>query len=231
MLAYFPSLSHSRLVLLSTMNPELFLSFMIAAVGLTFMPGPDNLFVLSESIFRGSRRGIYLSAGLASGVLVHTSLAASGLALLLETHPILFQLLMTAGAAYLLYLAYGAFGDKNPKIVIGDKLDSSGTPAFGPSFRKGFLMNVLNPKVTVFFLALLPQFVDGSARWRPFMQMLMMGLSFMIQAFLIFSTIALLAGRLARFLESPSFIRFSRWFQIVLLSLLALGLLWSAWLD
>ncbi len=195
------------------------------------MPGPDNLFVLSESILRGSKRGVSLSAGLASGVLVHTSLAASGLALLLQARAWAFNGLMIIGGLYLLYIAYGTYREKAKEITIEGSKSLGPQPSFWRSYRKGFLMNVLNPKVTVFFLALLPQFVDQQADWSAFAQMFSMGLSFMLQAFLIFSTIAFLAGRLAAYLNSPAFQTFSRWFQITILLLLAIGLFSSAWLN
>ncbi len=211
------------------MNWEFYISFIIAAMGLTIMPGPDNLFVLSESILRGHQRGISLSAGLASGVMVHTFLAASGLAWVLQANPMVFALIMTAGAFYLLFLAWSTFKEKSSKLDLEGAAAIGPIPSFWSSFRKGFLMNVLNPKVTIFFLALLPQFVDRGDAWPPFGQMVFMGFSFMLQAFIIFSVIAFSAGRLAQYLESPGFQSFSRWFQIAILLLLALGLLFSAW--
>lgn len=211
------------------MNTELYLAFLMAAIGLTLMPGPDNLFVLSESILRGARRGIGLSAGLASGVLIHTSLAASGLALILKANEWAFDAMMTLGAVYLLYIAYGTYREKAQHLDLAREKAIGPAPGLGKSYRKGFLMNVLNPKVTVFFLALLPAFVDQEGAWSPMAQMFTMGLSFMLQAFLIFSGIALLAGRLALRLNSPAFQNFSRWFQITILLLLAFGLLGSAW--
>ena len=212
------------------MNGELYTAFLIAAIGLTLMPGPDNLFVLSESILRGSKRGVSLSAGLASGVLIHTSLAASGLALVMQSQEMVYNGLLTAGALYLLYLAYGTFKEAAPQLKLSKKTDPQHEIGFWASFGKGFLINVLNPKVTLFFLALLPQFVDANLEWTPWQQMFTMGFSFMIQAFLIFSLIALISGRIAGYLSSPSFQNFSRWFQISILSLLAVGLLISAWL-
>ena len=201
-----------------------FLTFLIAAVSLTFLPGPDNMFVLTESLSRGFKRGLSLSLGLASGVLVHTLLAASGVALVLKEWPSLAFFIRLAGTGYLLYLAYSAWREK-PESFQWQKPKNSSPKAFWSSYSKGFLMNVLNPKVTLFFLALLPQFVSSSAPWSSFMQMLVLGGTFMLQAALIFSLMAALASYFGSFLQSPIFWRWSRILQIVILSLIAFGLL------
>ncbi|QNR24998.1 LysE family translocator [Croceimicrobium hydrocarbonivorans] len=206
------------------MNWELYFTFLSAAIALTFMPGPDNIFVLTESLSRGSRRGISLSAGLASGVLVHTLLAASGLALLLLEFPQISVALRLAGTLYLVYLAYGAWREEPQAIHLEKSKGTSLIPGFWSSWAKGFLMNVLNPKVTLFFLALLPQFVDSDAPWPAFQQMSFMGLSFMLQAFLIFSLMAILAGQFKRYLAKAAFGHFMKWLQVVVLLLIALGL-------
>ncbi|WP_421754802.1 LysE family translocator [Croceimicrobium sp.] len=206
------------------MNWELYFTFLSAAIALTFMPGPDNIFVLTESLSRGSRRGVSLSAGLASGVLVHTLLAASGLALLLLEFPQISIGLRLAGTLYLLYLVYGAWKEEPQTIHLESTKGTALIPGFWSSWAKGFLMNVLNPKVTLFFLALLPQFVDTQANWPAFQQMSLMGLSFMVQAFLIFSLMAILAGQLKPYLAKEAFSHFMKWLQIVVLLLIALGL-------
>jgi len=208
------------------MNWDLYLTFMGAALALTIMPGPDNIYVLTESLSRGSRRGVSLSAGLASGVLVHTTLAATGIALLLQEFPQITWTVKGAGTLYLLYLAFGAWREDVATMTLEAGSDKSRGPGFWSSFGKGFLMNVLNPKVTLFFLALLPQFVDAKVPLSSFEQMLFMGISFMIQAFMVFSLIAWLSGSLHHFLASKGFWEFCRWLQIIVLSFLALGLWW-----
>jgi len=201
-----------------------FLTFFLAAVSLTFLPGPDNMFVITESLSRGFKRGLSLSLGLASGVLVHTLLAASGVALLLKEWPSLAWFIRLSGAGYLLYLAYSAWREK-PESFQWQKPENSSPKAFWSSYSKGFLMNVLNPKVTLFFLALLPQFVSSSAPWSSFTQMLVLGGVFMLQAALIFSLMAALASYFGSFLQSPIFWKWSRILQIVILSLIAFGML------
>ena len=206
------------------MDVNSFLAFMVAAVSLTLLPGPDNMFVITESLSRGFKRGFSLSLGLASGVLVHTLLTASGFALLIKEWPALSWFIRLAGAAYLLYLAFGAWREK-PEAFQWKKAENTSPKAFWSSFRKGFLMNVLNPKVTLFFLALLPQFVSKEAVWSSFFQMLFMGASFMLQAALIFSLMAALASYFGGFLQSPLFWKWSRILQITILSLIAVGML------
>ncbi len=201
-----------------------FLSFLLAAVSLTLLPGPDNMFVLTESLSRGFKRGFSLSLGLASGVLVHTLLAASGVALVIKEWPSLAWVIRLVGAGYLLYLAYGAWREK-PEVFKWQQSENSSPKAFWTSYRKGFLMNVLNPKVTLFFLALLPQFVSDSANWSSFVQMSVLGLVFMLQAAIIFSLMAALASYFGRFLQSPIFWKWSRILQILVLTVIALGIL------
>lgn len=94
------------------MELSLVVSFLIAAVSLALMPGPDNLLVVTESVTKGKRQGIGLSAGLASGVLVHTLGIATGVALILQTSPKILLGIKVLGALYMLYLAYTAFREK-----------------------------------------------------------------------------------------------------------------------
>lgn len=205
--------------ILGTMETSLIFSFLGASVLLTLMPGPDNIFVLTESLTRGKQDGIALSFGLSTGVLVHTLAAATGLSIIIQTSAIAFQIIKYLGAAYLFYLAYKALTSK-------DKAVDTGSPAKSKEFwqqaRKGFLMNVLNPKVSLFFIAFLPQFVstDGIA---PALQMLVLGAMFMVQAFLIFSAIAVLSGNLSKYLTSQRFWNTTRYGKAIVLT--ALGTL------
>jgi threonine/homoserine/homoserine lactone efflux protein len=206
------------------MNWDLYLTFIMAALALTLMPGPDNIFVLTESLSRGFYRGMSLSAGLASGVLVHTLLAATGIAILLREWPQLAFGIRLAGTLYLVYLAYGAWRDDAQPLPVEAQHPKGRSMPFWTSFGKGFLMNVLNPKVTLFFLALLPQFVDEEAAWSEFQQMTLMGGSFMVQAFILFTGIAKLAAYLHPYLASPKFWNYTRWLQVFVLLFIALGL-------
>lgn len=204
--------------------PDL-LSFCLAALLLIFLPGPDNLYVLTESLSKGPRRGIYLSSGLVSGVLLHAALVASGLALLLRTEPILFSLLRYAGAFYLLYLAYLAWHEapgEAPQAGVGTTRAEQ--VRWAPSWRRGLLMNILNPKVSLFFLAFLPQFIAPDLPQAE-LWIFALALLFMALSFLVFAAMALLAGSAARWVNHPHFWQWTKWLKVVVLIVLALALL------
>lgn len=167
--------------------------FISASVLLTLMPGPDILFVITQGITRGKRAGIVFAAGLCSGLVVHVTAVTLGVSVLLLNSSLAFTALKFAGAAYLLYLGIKAFLTRHENHF--DLKASEGVS--GKLYRKGILMNVLNPKVVLFFLAFFPQFIDKSIE-NPVPQMLVLGLLFMAQAFLIFSIVAILSDRLAR---------------------------------
>lgn len=167
--------------------------FVTSAVLLTLMPGPDILFVVTQSITRGRKSGIVFAAGLCTGLIVHVTAVSLGISVLLMRSPAAFTTLKFAGAAYLLYLSVKAFKARHQHHF---KLTDNGTIS-GKLYRKGILMNILNPKVILFFLAFFPQFISEETA-DPITQMLLLGLIFMIQAFLIFSCVAILADHLAR---------------------------------
>ena len=139
------------------MDINLLLAFLLASALLTIMPGPDILLVLTESLARGKRKGIALSIGLCSGVLVHTIAAASGLSLIIQNSALAFQFLKYAGAFYLLYLAYLAMNEKPQQIDLTDALQEEERKLV----KRGFIMNVLNPKVSVCLLYTSPSPRDG----------------------------------------------------------------------
>lgn len=168
-----------------------FLLFLSAAILLTLSPGPDNLQVLTRGMVQGRKAAIVAAAGFASGVVVHTGLAVAGVALLIRSSPVLFGALKLAGAAYLVWLGYKTLKHRDLKLPEA----ADGAIDLGAVFRQSVLANVLNPKVTLFFLSFLPQFVDaakGGVEW----QMLVLGVTFMIQAFVIFSAIGWFAAAL-----------------------------------
>ena len=170
--------------------------FITTAVLLTLMPGPDILFVITQSITRGCRAGIVFAAGLCSGLIAHVAAVSFGISLLLLSSPIAFTILKFAGASYLIFLSIKAFIGRKRQI----QLELAGGTG-GKLYRKGILMNVLNPKVILFFLAFFPQFIEPGIT-NPIPQMLFLGAIFMVQAFLVFSTVAFLAERLSRRLMS-----------------------------
>lgn len=168
-------------------------AFIGTAILLTLMPGPDILFVITQSITRGRKAGIIFAAGLCTGLIVHVTAVSLGISVVLINSPVAFTALKLAGAAYLLYLSIRTFlGRHQNKINITET-----NQAVGKLYRRGILMNILNPKVILFFLAFFPQFINPAIT-NPVPQTLLLGLIFMTQAFAIFSTVAILAERLSR---------------------------------
>lgn len=199
------------------MDLSLVIGFMVATLALALMPGPDNIYVLTESIARGVKQGIGITTGLISGVIVHTSLVATGLSLLVFKYALVYDAIKYAGAAYLLCLAYGAFKE----APINVEIDQAPKPEpFFRLFIRGFLMNVLNPKVTVFFIAFLPQFVSKGGM-EPMWQMFVLGGIFMVISYAVFSSIAIASGWSAQLIKRPKFWVATRWIKVVVLVTLA----------
>ncbi len=204
------------------METGLLLSFLGASVILSIMPGPDNIFVLTESLTKGQRNGIAISIGLGSGVLVHTIAAATGLSLIVQSSALAFSIIKYLGAAYLFYLAYQALKDKEQNInfKVAQQPKHQGTFFL---IRKGFLMNVLNPKVSLFFIAFLPQFVSPNGLSIK-LQMIILGVLFMIQAIMIFSLISVLSGKLSKYINNKRFWKTAKWSKVGVLSILGITL-------
>ena len=172
------------------------MTFVVASALLGLAPGPDNLFVLMQSALHGRGAGILVTLGLCTGLLVHTSAVALGVAAVLKASPTAFTLLKVAGALYLLYLAWNAFRSSSAR------LRKRGIPALtGPQlYRRGIVMNVTNPKVTMFFLAFLPQFAlpeNGPVA----LQIALLGGVFILVTLVVFGGVALLAGTLGAWLN------------------------------
>ncbi len=180
--------------------------FLGASIALTFAPGPDNLFVMSQGITRGRRPAIITALGMCSGVTVHTIAAAFGLSAIFYTSALAFNLVKYAGASYLLYLAYRTISNRST-ISVAASDDSP--PAV--LFKRGFIMNVLNPKVAMFFLAFLPQFVTPDTRYLT-LHILLLGAIFMLQAVIIFCLIGYFAGAIGSYLLArPKLARYFDW--------------------
>lgn len=171
---------------------ETMLSFLTAAVVLAFAPGPDNIFVLTQSAQRGAKAGISVTFGLATGLIFHTALVVLGVAALLAVSPAALWGLKLAGAGYLLYLAWGAY-HAMPAALNSEELSLSGFAYF----RRGIVMNTTNPKVSIFFLAFLPQFVNPD-RADPSGQVMQLALLFALVTIVVFSLIAVASGWIGR---------------------------------
>mgnify|MGYP005987812949 CR=1 FL=1 len=207
------------------MELSIVISFVLASVFLALMPGPDNIFVLTESLTKGKYNGIAISVGLSLGVIFHTILAATGITILIQESAMAFSLIKYLGAAYLFYLAYKATQEKRQIIELVTTTNDSNN-YFLPLVKKGFLMNILNPKVSLFFIAFLPQFLTKDG-FNVTLQMIILGFIFMIQAFVVFSTIAILASKLTRFVNSPKFWKITKWSKVTILIILGVVLLLS----
>jgi threonine/homoserine/homoserine lactone efflux protein len=179
--------------------PDVAIGFFGIAVLLALSPGPDNLFVITLSALRGVRAGLWVVLGLCSGLIVHTLAVAWGVAALFAASATAFTVLKLLGAAYLLYLAWGAWNA--PASVVDDSGGPS-VPDMTPmqAWLRGVIMNLTNPKVILFFLAFLPQF-SNPARGSVAVQTFLLGLIFILAAGLTFSTLALLAGSIGRKLQ------------------------------
>jgi threonine/homoserine/homoserine lactone efflux protein len=132
-------------------------SFLVASFLLWITPGPDTMFILARSIALGSRAGALSVLGISTGILIHTAFAAFGLSALLATSTVAFGLLKFAGALYLIFLGIQALMRK-PHGITTPSVDATGPWRI---YRQGVTTNVLNPKIAIFFLAFLPQFVDA----------------------------------------------------------------------
>ena len=169
--------------------PELnqLLVFFVSSVLLALAPGPDNLFVMAQSIQNGRAAGLLVTFGLATGLVVHTLAVALGLAALVQASSFPFTALKFVGAAYLCYLAFKAF--RAGKSVSSESLAVSR----GNLYRRGIIMNITNPKVSLFFLAFLPQFADPS-RGPVVPQLLLLGMVFILATLLVFGMLCMVAG-------------------------------------
>jgi len=174
---------------------ETLAAFFMASVLLALAPGPDNIFVLTQSALHGKLSGLLVTLGLCTGLIVHTTAVAFGVAVIFQASALAFTALKLLGAGYLLYLAWGAWRAGATKINSSSGIGLS----LGKLYRRGIIMNVTNPKVSIFFLAFLPQFADP-ARGSLTVQMILLGGVFIISTILVFGSIALLAGALGSML-------------------------------
>lgn len=170
--------------------------FTSASLLLALAPGPDNIFVLTQSAIRGKLVGLVVTLGLCTGLLVHTSAVVLGVATLFQASVLAFNLLKFAGAGYLLYLAWGAFR------AGASALNGQAGPEknLGRFYLRGIIMNVTNPKVSIFFLAFLPQFTRPEYGHLP-LQLIVLGAIFILTTLLVFGSVSLLAGVLGQWLR------------------------------
>jgi threonine/homoserine/homoserine lactone efflux protein len=199
-----------------------FLTFLVAALALNFAPGPDMLYVIGRSVGQGRKAGVVSALGIFAGCWVHILAAAVGIAALLRSSPMAFNIVRYLGAAYLLYL-----GAK--MIIQRSRLETQQLPSGSLSniFRQGVITNVLNPKVALFFLAFLPQFVDAR-RGSVALQILFLGVVFNLGGTLVNLGVAYAGGTLGDLLRrSPRFAVVQKWFTGMVFIGLGARLAWQ----
>lgn len=174
------------------------ITFFIASLLLALAPGPDNIFVITHSVLRGWKAGFAVVLGLCTGLLVHTTAVALGVAVLIQTSSWAFITLKVIGAIYLLYLAWQAF----TSTALKGKAAGQGVGFFW-SYRRGIIMNVTNPKVSLFFLAFLPQFVPPGTD-SVSLHIAILGALFAVATILVFGAMALLAAQLSALLTGSA---------------------------
>ena len=183
----------------------------MATFALALSPGPDNIFVLIQSITNGRKFGLAVVAGLMTGCLVHTTLLAFGISAVIKNNPTIFTLIKIFGAVYLVYLAISVYRGGNS---ISIETENKQVKSISSLFRQGFIMNVLNPKVTIFFLAFFPGFLFSDSI-STIIQFYVLGLLFIMISSIVFSGIALLSGSISTFLTGNKKTGFVlKWVQI-----------------
>ena len=190
---------------------ESLFTFAGATILLALSPGPDNIYVLTQSLATGSSSGIATTAGLITGCIFHTTLIAFGVSALIVASPQLFFYIKIVGALYLLFLAYKVYKNDNKIELAATHYQKS----LGSLYRQGIIMNLLNPKVMIFFLAFFPAFL-----WEPdgniVQQFYILGAVFMLISFLVFGSIAVLAGYISKYLKEDSRLGvILKWLQIL----------------
>lgn len=185
-----------------------FLTFLIASCLLNLAPGPDMLYVTGRSIGQGRKAGVISAIGIFAGTLVHITLAAAGLTAILRSSPAVFSAVKYAGAVYLLYLGIRLLVRKDTQTGVEGLAEVN----LRTVFSQGVLTNVLNPKVALFFLAFLPQFVnpsDGNMAWH----IVVLGMIFNTGGVLVNLAVANTGGYLGNFLRRrPHIARIQQWF-------------------
>lgn len=199
------------LFLKKELEVEILISFIVATSALAFSPGPDNIYVLLQSMTYGRSYGLATVGGLISGCIVHTTLVAFGISAIIRANDTLFFILKLLGALYLFYLAYQVYRHSSSLDLESRNIHKK---THWGLFKQGVLMNVLNPKVSIFFLAFFPSFLF-SQTMSTVVQFYILGLLFMFVSLVIFSTIAILAGQIAKYTKGNDRISiFFKWLQI-----------------
>lgn len=188
----------------SLIEPTKFILFVSVSWALIIAPGPDMLYVITRGVTQGRRAGMLSAVGVICGILLHTTIAAFGLTLILQTSAFAFLLVKYLGAIYLITLGIKAWRDKTTFSL----QTSASRVSFHSVFWQGVLSNVLNPKIAIFFLAFLPQFVDKAGSHIT-LQMVILGLTFACFGLCFLLVIGYSSGSIGSWLtQRPRYTRF-----------------------
>lgn len=177
-------------------------SFFFVSILLALSPGPDNIFVMSQSVAYGRKAGLCVVAGLCTGLIGHTAAVTLGIAAIVTNSPIIFTVIKTAGAMYLFYLGWQSLKSTEAYVLKGP-LSSIKNNAASKLYLRGIIMNLSNPKVTLFFLAFLPQFTTH-AHTSIAIQTVTLGALFILATLLVFSAIAIASGYIGELLQQSN---------------------------
>jgi len=178
-------------------SPEVFAAFAVASLALLIVPGPSVLYIVSRSIDQGRSAGLVSVLGIHTGSVVHVAAAALGVSAILASSAVAFGIVKYVGAAYLIWLGIRTIRERHQERPSGPVRDRS----LGRVYAQGVVVNVLNPKTALFFLAFLPQFVDVS-RGAVTAQIVILGLTFILLGFVSDGSYALVAARVSRRLST-----------------------------
>lgn len=179
------------------LSPEQFFGFLLAALLITASPGPDNLMVLGMGISKGRRQGMAFGLGCALGCLSHTVLAVAGVSALIAASPLAFTALKVCGGLYLVWLGVQALRSRGGTQV---RAVTDSEPSLLRLFLKGVFANAINPKVVLFFLSFLPQFVVAE-HGQVGLQIALLGLTFTAQAALLFGLLGYFSGAIGQWIN------------------------------
>lgn len=206
------------------MDYNILFGFATAVAALAISPGPDNIYVLMQSIANGRSFGLATVAGLMTGCIVHTTLVAFGLSAIIKESNTIFFVIKLCGALYLLYLAFRVFKSDSALTLSNQNVPKR---TLWQLFQQGFIMNVLNPKVTIFFLAFFPSFLFSDSL-NTVVQFYVLGFLFILVSFSIFSLIAVLSGFISDYLSRHKNTGFLlKWLQIFVFVGIAIFILLS----
>jgi threonine/homoserine/homoserine lactone efflux protein len=183
------------------------LEFLVTSLVVVLIPGTGVIYTVSTGLVQGRKASIYAALGCTAGIIPHLMATILGLAAVMHTSALAFQLLKYAGVAYLFYVAFATWRDKSAFAIDGSVSKTSGRRLL----VKAFLLNILNPKLTIFFLAFLPQFVEPSAE-QPLLQLLQLSAVFMVMTFIVFVIYGFVAHAFRRLvIESANVQRWLRY--------------------